>query len=185
VGASYGVYSLAIAAKFSLVKVYAFEPEAQAHKLLLKNLELNKTQNVYPQKFALGDSNGTAYLYTAESANVGTHSLARRKDYPVSKKGKLISIKTGDFVIESKEADCPTVIKIDVEGAEYTVLKGLRQTLLNSKVRILQIEIHPKILPHFNATKEDIFKLLESVNYKVIFQKERGTETEVVFEKYK
>jgi FkbM family methyltransferase len=152
-------------------------------KLLYKNLSLNRINNVRPLKFALGDYDGTASLHTSTTANIGTHSLVQRIDYSVSEKGKLIKIQKGDSIVKSGEADVPTVIKIDVEGAEFDVLKGMEKILTSTLLRIVQIEIHPKILPLFNATVEDIYGLMNAANFSVAFQQVRGTEIEVVFEK--
>jgi FkbM family methyltransferase len=152
-------------------------------KLLYKNLSLNRINNVRPLKFALGDYDGTACLHTSTTANIGTHSLVQRIDYSVSEKGKLIEIQKGDSIVKSGEADVPTVIKIDVEGAEFDVLKGMQGILASPYLRMVQIEIHPKILPLFNATVEDINGLMNAAKLSVAFQQVRGTEIEVVFEK--
>jgi FkbM family methyltransferase len=183
VGASYGMYALFIGRKLSLIKVFAFEPESKAYKLLNKNIKINNINNVIPLKFALWDSDGTANLYTSSSANIGTHSLVYRKDYPVARIGKLIEVCMGDSIIQKKDACFPTVLKIDVEGAEYNVLKGMPRTLSNPKLRIVQIEIHPKILPLFDTTADFIYSLMDKKNFKLVYRQERGTEVETLFER--
>lgn len=59
----------------------------------------------------------------------------------------------------------PTVVKIDVEGAEYDVLRCMRRTLENNDVR-LYIEIHPGLLPEFGASPADVESLLDDLGYR-------------------
>jgi FkbM family methyltransferase len=183
VGASYGTYSLFVGKKFSSLKVFAYEPEQKIFKLLNKNLHLNGIGNVISMNHALGDIDGPAFLYTSSSANIGTHSMVQRSDYPVSEKGVSVEIRKGDTIVTTGKVNSPTIVKIDVEGAEFNVLKGMKKTLSNPKLRVVQIEIHPKILPLFGSTTENIYRLMNESKFKVVFRKERGTEVEVIFEK--
>jgi FkbM family methyltransferase len=183
VGASYGIYSLFAGKEFPSIKVYAFEPEPKTFKLLNKNLRLNGIDNVIPKNYGLGDIDGAAILHTSSSANIGTHSLVQRNDYPVSEKGISVEIRKGDCIITTGTIETPSIVKIDVEGAELNVLKGMKEILSNPKLRIVQIEIHPKILPLFGSSSEDVYRIMNESNFKVAFRKERGTEVEVIFEK--
>jgi FkbM family methyltransferase len=183
IGASYGMYSLFVGKKFPSIKIYAFEPEHKTFKLLNKNIDLNGINNVIPMNFALGDIDGSAILHTSSSANIGTHSLVMRSDYPVSDKGISIEIRKGNSIVATGKVDSPTVVKIDVEGAELNVLKGMKEILSHSKPRLVQIEIHPKILPLFGSKPEDIYRLMNESKFKIAYRQERGTEVEVIFEK--
>ena len=53
-----------------------------------------------------------------------------------------VLVATGDDLVASKGLPVPTVIKIDVEGFEIDVIKGIRQLLMNSALRKLFIEVH-------------------------------------------
>ncbi len=183
VGASYGIYSIFSAFKTIKGKVYAFEPESSTYKMLMRNVELNKLQNVVALQFALMDKTSESLLYTSRSANIGTHSMARRTDYPVSGKGKLIKTYSGDELVERNEVDFPDIIKIDVEGSEVNVLQGMAKILSSKKVRVLQIEIHPKILPLFNFDENLVLNLIESFNFCIIKNKIRGSEIELLCKK--
>jgi hypothetical protein len=59
----------------------------------------------------------------------------------------------------------------------------MKEILSNPKLRLVQIEIHPKILPLFGSATEDIYRMMNESKFKVAFRKERGTEVEVIFEK--
>jgi hypothetical protein len=65
-------------------------------------------------------------------------------------------------------------IKIDVEGAEYEVLKGATKILSRSKDISLLIEIH-NVGANNKTFYEPIIHLLESKDYKISFEKIYGT----------
>lgn len=183
IGASYGIYSLFASSKLSSGKIYAFEPEIKTYKLLEKNIRLNNLQNIVPLNYALSDCEGFVDLYVSDSANIGTHSLVMRDDFPVSKKGKLVNVRTGDKIVQGREVCLPNVVKIDVEGAEMNVLEGMKDILFTPKLRLIQIEIHEKVLPLFNRTVGDVFNIMETSGYKLTSECPRGTEIEVIFER--
>ncbi len=183
IGASYGIYSILSSLKVNKGNVIAFEPEKSTYKLLVKNIQLNNLKNVTPLQIALGESEGIAELHTSESANIGTHSLAVRTDYPVSEKGQKIRLQKGDDLVKNSSILSPTAIKIDVEGSELNVLRGMETILSSPVLRVVQIEIHPNILPLFGSTQENIFTLMETNNFAAIKTIQRGTELEVLFAK--
>ncbi len=183
IGASYGIYTIFSSLKVNKGNVFAFEPEKSTYKLLAKNIQLNNLKNVTPLQMALGESEGIAELHTSESANIGTHSLAVRTDYPVSGKGQKIQIQKSDELIRRGSILSPQVIKIDVEGAELNVLRGMENILSSPVLRVVQIEIHPNILPLLGETQENIFMLMELNSFVTTKSVQRGTELEVLFEK--
>jgi hypothetical protein len=65
-------------------------------------------------------------------------------------------------------------IKIDVEGAEFEVLRGATTILSSSKDISLLIEIH-NVGANNKTFYEPIIELLESKNYKMSFEKVYGT----------
>lgn len=58
----------------------------------------------------------------------------------------------------------PTVVKVDVEGAECDVFESMRSTLAANPVT-LYAEIHPAYLPQFGDAVEDVQSLLTDVGY--------------------
>lgn len=57
-----------------------------------------------------------------------------------------VELRAGDAVIRSGEADLPNVVKIDVEGHEFAVLRGLQAVLADPRVRSVFVEVHFGIL---------------------------------------
>jgi hypothetical protein len=55
-------------------------------------------------------------------------------------------------------------IKIDIEGAEYFALKGMKQTIEKFKPVIL-VEINPFFLKGFNLTEKQLKDLIDELGY--------------------
>lgn len=60
--------------------------------------------------------------------------------------GVIVDIRSGASVIHGGEVLVPNAIKIDVEGFEYEVLKGLGEHLKNPGLRVIGVEVHFGIL---------------------------------------
>jgi hypothetical protein len=70
----------------------------------------------------------------------------------------------------------PTVLKIDVEGAELNVLRGATDLLSKSKPKIF-IEVHPHLIHRSNGEVRDIYRLLKSNGYQLSTLNHRTTES--------
>ena len=135
VGAHYGYFSL-LASKLvgSLGKVYAFEASPTSYKIFHKN-ELN-FKNIQGYNLVISDKNSylTFYEFPNLYSEYNTLYINQYKDQDwideyAPKEVKVKSILLGNFLIE--EGINPKIIKIDVEGAEFKVINGLKTYLLN------------------------------------------------------
>lgn len=123
VGANIGWYSLLLDRVLPEgAEVYAFEPDPANFALLQENLRLNAARRVIPVNRALAETTGTETLYRYAAKNQGRHSLL-----PVNA-GERVTVRTttlDDFAESRGLGDrVPRLIKIDVEGYEYFVLRG-------------------------------------------------------------
>jgi hypothetical protein len=73
----------------------------------------------------------------------------------------------------------PKVVKIDVEGYEYLVLKGLSETLSNKYCSLLCCEIH-KVLYPAGIVQEDILELVQALGFEKIYTYLRGEELHII-----
>ena len=64
-------------------------------------------------------------------------------------------------------------VKIDVEGYEYSVIKGLEKILTSSACRVLCCEIHVGLFPE-GITEEKIMETIKSFGFVKINTFERG-----------
>jgi hypothetical protein len=80
---------------------------------------------------------------------------------------ELVSVEslTLDDFFENRQVR-PDVIKIDVEGAEINVLRGMKKIIQEHKP-ILFIEVHPSKLPIFHSSSEELLAILIERGYEV------------------
>ena len=154
IGANIGFYSILSSDCFK--KIYSYEPNERNFKVLKKNIENNKLKNIKILNFGLGESKE---ILMGKSNTKGelfqTSGFALNKD---NKKGERVLVKKGDDVLQFKNKTL--TIKIDVEGFEFFVLKGLKRTLIDNWC-VLQIEIWEK-------NNDEVHKFLKLLGYKMI-----------------
>lgn len=121
IGAHSGFYSLLAA---ELVgengRVFSFEPNPQNIFYLRKNISLNGYKNIEVFETAVSEKPGIS------SFDAGENSFYSKLSHNGALKVKTIAL--DDFKNEGK-ISAPDVVKIDVEGAELLVLKGMAKIL--------------------------------------------------------
>lgn len=147
IGASNGVFALYAAVKN--IRVVCFEPEIANFSLLNHNTFLNSAKNdlsILNFNIALSDENGLGNIFI-EKYEPGGHlkildnDQKRRgeKFMPEYKQG-VLKYRFDDF-LKMTEMPTPNHIKIDVDGAEEQVLKGMRETLKDDQLKRIFIEL--------------------------------------------
>jgi FkbM family methyltransferase len=140
IGANLGYYTCL--ALQNNTPVIAFEPQQQNLQCLLQNLVANDWKEkveVFP--VALSDKPGLLTLYGASGPSA---SLVKNWAGYSSRFQKIVPVTTLDAVLGLRFADQHLFIKIDVEGAEYGVLRGALQNIarLPKPVWLLEICLH-------------------------------------------
>lgn len=154
-----GIFGL-IAAKLNPSrKVYIFEPDPVNIHHIESNIALNDLSNILLVKGAVSDKTGQVFF--KEHAGGESGSIADQGGLSVN------SYSLGDF-IESNDIK-PALIKMDVEGAEYLALSGLKEYFRkNNDVSIL-LELHCELVKKYGNTQKDVFKLLGEMGFKYIY----------------
>ena len=165
IGTNIGLYSLILGAKSSQVKVVCFEPEPRCFARLNANIALNDFENIECYEIALSSENAELLLNASPEFGVGDHSLMN-KEIVGAKTIKIQAVKGDDFA-NSHPSVFPTVLKIDVEGAEIEVIKGLKEVMSNPKCRAVLCEVHFAILDKANYTNgaKIITQMLKSYGF--------------------
>jgi len=171
VGANVGMYTCFVASELGANRTIAFEPHEGNADRLTENLRHNSL-NARVIPVALSDGKGTVDLAIAgEEVGEGKHAIATDDAMRTVK----VDANRGDSLIDCCDLLEPTIIKIDVEGAEFAALEGLRSTLRQS-CRLVFCEIHPEKLLNFGSDEEDIRQLLQSYGFETEVLHRRGEE---------
>ena len=155
IGAHIGIYTIKKALQNQETRFYSIEPEINNFKKLIENIKLNNLENITPLRLAISDKEGYFNLYIDEFGS-GQHSLLKR-----SKRYEKIKVTTLDKLVKKLNLKSIDLIKIDTEGAEYSILVGGMKTLKKFRPKLI-IETHPWIDKDCN---KKILKLLNSINY--------------------
>lgn len=135
VGANIGLYSCLASSRGK--RVVSVEPLASNLRALAENLSRNgfTTTEVHP--LGLAGSPGAARLYgggTAASFLPGWAGTPENWN-------RVVSLSTLDLLTSGRFEGLPLLIKIDVEGSEFELLKGAERTLARSPKPVWMIEI--------------------------------------------
>lgn len=163
IGANVGTYSCFAAEKLDRGRVVAFEPEPNNANRLRENASRND-QDIDLHRLALSDSGGRTQLeLDGTTMGAGQHSLGATGSADTIE----IAQQTGDHLVAREDVPAPTVLKIDVEGAEMKVLLGLQDTLSRESCRLVYCEVHPERLRAFGHTVSDLDGLLRDCGFTV------------------
>lgn len=145
VGANVGYYTILGAKLVGMQgKVFAFEPLARNIAYLHRHVSLNRLSNVSIIPCACSDKIEVAAFYPEENAAVGHLESTSDKPFTAGSKITLVPTLTLDAV-SNKLSVWPDILKIDVEGAELSVLKGAKNILSNYKPTIF-LSVHSEAL---------------------------------------
>ena len=152
VGANIGYYTLLMAKMGAFV--HSYEPEPNNFKLLSKNVHQNNfSKYVTLNNKAVSDFNGTSKLFLSQDTP-GEHKL----NYDRFKNNEFIEVP-----VIKLELDRIDFAKIDAEGTELNVLKGMK--VLPEKILI---EFHAKQLQTSGAKLDDFFKFIQKFTVKEV-----------------
>jgi FkbM family methyltransferase len=180
IGAHIGRYTITSSKQVGKTgKVVAIEADPDNFQLLKRNIALNKLTNVMPLNYAVFSERTRMKLYE-QSASAKYNSLmlaraARTKNYVE------VEADTLDSILKLNEVNQVNWIKIDVEGAEFEVLKGSTKTLSSENMSLL-IEIHNIEDPGHH---HNIVDFLKYHNYEITFEQryDDSGESHVIFRK--
>lgn len=152
IGANIGYYVL-LESKLCK-KIYAIEPVAANVSSLKKNIELNNYNNIEVSQMAFGENTCEKDIYISSKSN--WHSFYKPDKFIKTEKIKMDKV---DNFLTNKEM--PTFVRMDVEGYELSVIKGMEKTL--PKIKKMFIEIHSDVM----STKEteELLNILRRENF--------------------
>lgn len=166
VGANVGIFT-SLALDMGATRVISFEPDENNYDLAKKN---NPNAEIY--QMAVSDKTGETELFFTEG--IGGHSIVKqlwddRPDHYRSSGFKVKTI-TLDDIINIRSLDKIDFIKIDCEGAELDVLKGVSDYNLINKVKNISVEYHHVAFNHDEQIYTDFQQRFLSFGFNVFTQ---------------
>ncbi|OAB80063.1 FkbM family methyltransferase [Cochleicola gelatinilyticus] len=161
IGAHLGYFTCIAGKLASKGKVHAFEVDPKCIQLINKNIAINSLNSITVHNVGVSDREEIVRIQKLEKPNPGLIINSKSTANFI----EISSITIDDFLSQHKLT--PNFIKIDVEGAEEKVLRGMENTLKQKHLTLL-LEIHVDLLKnHFNTDYRDIIKLLRHHNFKI------------------
>ncbi|MBB6599044.1 FkbM family methyltransferase [Luteimonas sp. MC1825] len=157
VGANSGVFSLAAAAA-GAGAIHAFEPLARVHGILSRNFALNPGFPLQAWAVAVSDQSGVAELHDPGGAAPTSASLSAEfsrehlGDVPTCS----VPVVTIDDFCARERIHGVDLVKIDVEGLEEHVLRGMRAVALRDRPLIL-MEVLDGYEAQLRKVAEEVF----------------------------
>jgi FkbM family methyltransferase len=140
-------------------RIYAFEPSQATFDALNKNIELNKINNVFPQRLALSNTEGFIHLGAVENDALNYIDVNNKNT-----QGEKVVMTTLDKWLKDNKLRKIDFIKIDIEGAELLCFEGAQDMLENTPPTII-MECNEKWCGRFNYSVFDLLKFLHSFGY--------------------
>lgn len=170
IGANQGEYTVQAAKIVCDGRVYAFEPSDPIRQALKKNIALNNFQNVTVSAYGLGSEPGVLPLYAAQDRfSDGTFHNGLETLFPSEtrnqKVGEIQIVRLDDYAHEQGIAKC-RMIKIDTEGAEFTILTG-GQSFIRKNLPVLILEFHSVTSENAGHTILDLWNMVVSWGYRI------------------
>ncbi len=166
IGAHHGLYTLLAAKRVGRRgRVIAFEPSARERKRLLTNVRLNRFANVRAELCALGDRAGEADLFLVDGPEDWYNSL-RPPAVEERTCTVRVEVRRLDDVLETLGISRVDFIKLDVEGAELSVLRGAAKLLHGESRPAILAEVQDVRTRPWGYWASDIIQLLASADYR-------------------
>jgi FkbM family methyltransferase len=143
-GSNIGISILYLKQIAPSASIIGFEPDDQNFELLEKNITANKLENIHVYKAAVWKENTTLFFEVT-----GSMGSAITTDTDGRNTVNVKAVRLKEYL--KKNID---FLKIDIEGAEYDVLKDIAPELLNVK----------KLFIEYHGTYQQNNELLEMLN---------------------
>lgn len=172
VGAYVGSVAKIYTKLFPRSKIYCFEPFPDSFLKLKENTSLNK--NIYTFNYGFSDEEGITSFQVNSSSP--TNSLLKTsalsgnfwsQDLLKTINSVDVKMRTLDNFINDHKIEKIDILKLDVQGAEFMVLKGALESLEKRIVKMIYTEIIT--LPTYEGQKhfDEILNLMRNLRYEL------------------
>jgi FkbM family methyltransferase len=175
IGAHHGFYTLLASKKVGRDgRVVAFEPSPRERERLARHLTLNACSNVLVEEAALGETEGLAGFFLVANKETGCNSL-RQPQTKHPTRTVQVQVKRLDDCLRAAQIARVDFIKLDVEGAELSVLRGAGKVLENWPRPVLLCEVQDLRTSAWGYPAVEIIKFLAERGYGWFMLREDGS----------
>ena len=174
VGSHKGLYTDLILSNFKIKKGYLFEPQSEIFRFLKKKYK--NVKNIYSYNFAISNINKKRKIFINKHDLTSSLTQINKKNLYLKIKAKLFGGNLKDMItnqylvktitlanfFSQKNIKQIDLIKVDTEGHELNVLKGLKSKI--KLVKNILIEFHNNKI-YVNYDSQKIHKYLEKNNF--------------------
>lgn len=136
IGANIGQHSMFCS--YFCKQVYSFEPVKKLFDQFNESIAKNEIHNITSYNYALGDADGEIPMYS-NGSSMATSSIVSTTGKHFIQNVEVVKL---DDVYKKLGIDGASLVKVDVEGYEFNVLKGAENFLKKYKPKIV-IEFSP------------------------------------------
>jgi len=159
VGANLGWFTCLAANINPRATVFSFEMDHANCEICRRNIALNGLSNVVLEHAAVTCEPGMIkYRTPSRRAASAIHRLGNTN-------GTSCEVKAITLDEYFRDQACPSLMKIDVEGAEQRVLEGMQSILSSGTLETIFIEIHPKWLKNLSGSISEVIGILRGSGY--------------------
>jgi len=160
IGANIGYNSALFASVLTTgFKVWAFEPDQENYRMLIKRIAKAGTQEqVVPFMEAMGAADGELPIWHNEMhhANHRVVTAQFKEHLPDGQNITTVRARSVDSFVKQHELHPVSFIKIDVQGYELPVLTGMQDTLATNPNMTVAIEYDPNSISELGFKAEDL-----------------------------
>lgn len=177
VGANVGIYSIYAAMRNQNSQIFAFEPEYSNLHQLKQNILINQMANkIETYSIAFNGKSGISYLHIQDETPGAALSTVSDEELSKTATGHKVVWKEG-IAVTTLDEFCvqvgiqPTMIKIDVDGNELSILKGGAKTFENPIMKNIYIEVDKQNKECENLLSKYGFVLTQKANQNQIWNR--------------
>jgi FkbM family methyltransferase len=174
VGANVGLYTaLAMHLTGADGTVVAIEPHTESRRFLALTIQANAATrtSVHVFDYAASDREGTAELYV-NPHNKADNRLYRSEPTPQTQSAP-VRLRPIDTILDGLGLNAIDILKIDVQGSEFSAITGAAKTIRNSPGMMLLSEFWPDGLRQAGCAPERYLGLLRALGL-TLFELKRG-----------
>ncbi|MFA6086649.1 FkbM family methyltransferase [Mucilaginibacter sp.] len=171
IGGNLGWYTNHIAPLLTEGEIYAFEPIPETFEKLVKNVQLNGFDNITLENFAFSDKQDKIKFFYSP-AMPGASSSQNITGGNNMQELECITNTVDNYVADNKISKLD-FIKCDVEGAEFMVFKGAKNTIQKYHPIVFS-EMLRKWSAKFNYHPNDIINFFRELGYECYTANQKG-----------